>query len=133
MTRPSGTPHQGSGHETRDVAFRPIVAAAVGLAVLVVVAAAGMDRLFDHYAAREAAESEPESPLAARLGTRLPPEPRLQSAPIKDLDELRAAENEILTSYGWVDRERGVVRIPIERAIELLAGAAAGSADIKAR
>ena len=35
-------------------------------------------------------------------------------------DELaRAREN--LASYGWVDRERGVVRIPIDRAMELRA------------
>ena len=26
-----------------------------------------------------------------------------------------------LTSYGWIDRQRGIVRIPIDRAMELLA------------
>lgn len=31
----------------------------------------------------------------------------------------RAREQAVLDSYGWVDRERGIVRIPIERAIEL--------------
>jgi hypothetical protein len=34
------------------------------------------------------------------------------------LDEL---EEEILTTYGWVDEEKNVVRIPIDRAIELVA------------
>jgi hypothetical protein len=128
MTKPPDMP-ESPAHETRDVVFRPIVAAAIGLAALIVVAAVGMDRLFDHFATREAAESAPESPLAASLAPRLPPAPRLQSAPIKDLDELRAAEDEILTRYGWVDRERGIVRIPVERAIEILAGAAAESAE----
>jgi DNA-binding GntR family transcriptional regulator len=32
-----------------------------------------------------------------------------------------AAETAILHSYGWVDRDAGIVRIPIERAIEILA------------
>jgi len=34
---------------------------------------------------------------------------------------MRADENKILSSYDWVDRDHGVVRIPIERAIEILA------------
>jgi hypothetical protein len=129
MTEPHGTSHPGTGHERRDVVFRPIVAAGIGLALLIVAAAIGMNRLFEYLAAREAAESRPASPLAAGLAPRLPPDPRLQSAPIKDLEELRAAEDEILTGYGWVDREQGIVRIPIERAMDLLAGAAPGSAE----
>ena len=34
--------------------------------------------------------------------------------------ELRAQEEETLTSYGWVDQEKGTVRIPVERAAELV-------------
>ena len=37
--------------------------------------------------------------------------------------ELRRSENEqlmILNDYGWVDQEKGLVRIPIDRAIELM-------------
>ena len=52
---------------------------------------------------------------------RLPPMPRLQSAPITDLKDMRAAEEQILNGYGWVDQANGVVRIPIDRAIDLLA------------
>ena len=41
---------------------------------------------------------------------------------------MNARENQILTSYGWVDRKAGTVRIPIERAMDLIAhrGLAAG-------
>jgi len=35
--------------------------------------------------------------------------------------ELRARQKEQLSSYSWVDRQAGIVRIPIERAIELRA------------
>jgi hypothetical protein len=50
-----------------------------------------------------------------------PPEPRLQAAPEADAAEMRAAEEEFLNSYGWVDEEAGIARIPIEEAMALIA------------
>ena len=49
------------------------------------------------------------------------PAPRLQLAPEADLAALRAREDEVLNQYGWVDKKAGVVRIPIERAMDLIA------------
>jgi hypothetical protein len=37
-------------------------------------------------------------------------------------EPLNARKRRELSSYGWVDRERGIVRIPIEQAIDLVAG-----------
>jgi len=51
----------------------------------------------------------------------LPPAPQLEVTETQDLAAQRAAESQILTSYGWVDREHGIVRIPIGQAIDLLA------------
>jgi hypothetical protein len=48
------------------------------------------------------------------------PEPRLQVSPPLDLQELRAREDAELNSYGWIDRTSGVVRIPIDRAIDII-------------
>ena len=48
------------------------------------------------------------------------PHPQLQTNPPKDLQEYLQARNQELTTYGWVDRKNGIVRTPIERAIELL-------------
>lgn len=39
---------------------------------------------------------------------------------IKTIDELQTADMETLTTYGWNDRAKGVVRIPITRAMELV-------------
>lgn len=41
---------------------------------------------------------------------------------VKDprLQELRDLEHEELTTYGWVDKDQGVVRIPIDRAMDLV-------------
>jgi hypothetical protein len=40
--------------------------------------------------------------------------------PGASLAELRAAEDADLNSYGWIDRKAGKVRIPIDRAMQLL-------------
>lgn len=45
--------------------------------------------------------------------------PRLQVSPSADLKDFRAREALELSTYGWVDRTAGIVRIPIERAMEL--------------
>jgi hypothetical protein len=52
--------------------------------------------------------------------TKVFPEPQLQKSPIPDLKAVRAAEDQVLTSYGWVDQQKGVVRIPIAQAMDLL-------------
>jgi hypothetical protein len=49
------------------------------------------------------------------------PEPRLEVKPGGDLKTVRAQEDAILKSYGWVDADKGIVRIPIDRAIEIVA------------
>lgn len=46
--------------------------------------------------------------------------PQLQVSPRLDLGAFRAREDEVLTNYGWIDRTSGIVRVPIERAIELV-------------
>jgi hypothetical protein len=50
----------------------------------------------------------------------LPPEPRLQVSAPNDLKQYQAAQGEILNSYGWVDQKAGIVRIPIDRAMDIL-------------
>lgn len=112
-------------HEDRDINLRPVVIAAVLMVIILIGVAVAMLGLYDVFAAREARLSPPENPLAAAEGPRLPPEPRLQVQPIRDLQELREAETKILDNYAWVDKSAGVVRIPIGRAIDLLAARAA--------
>jgi hypothetical protein len=53
----------------------------------------------------------------------LPPAPPLQTQPETDLAIHRAAEEEHLSSWGWVDRARGVVHMPIEEAMRRTAAA----------
>ncbi len=48
----------------------------------------------------------------------VPPPPVLQTDPPADLKDFRAKEEVRLKSYGWIDREKGVVHIPIEQAMK---------------
>src|SRR5206468_8247588 len=49
------------------------------------------------------------------------PPPRLQQDPAAELAEVRREEAAALNAYGWVDPKAHVARIPIDRAIEILA------------
>jgi len=50
----------------------------------------------------------------------LPSGPRLQVTAPQDLKRYQGAQAEILNSYGWVDQKAGIVRIPVERAMDIL-------------
>jgi hypothetical protein len=103
----------------------------VGIVLLIVstLAALAMVVMFRVLAAREDRNQPALSPLAAALTPQEPPEPRLQTSPTKDIREMRAEEERLLHAYGWEDPNAGVVRLPIERAMELTAaeGLPAGS------
>jgi hypothetical protein len=64
-------------------------------------------------------------PGASRLGhiqeLPQPPAPRLQVTPQADLARLQASEDAQLHSFGWVDRDQQIARMPIEDAMKLLA------------
>jgi hypothetical protein len=108
----------GPGYETRDASIPTLVKFGIGLAVLLVVALWAMRGLFNFFRVEQTL-GPPPSPFA---DTRpLPPPPRLQVAPARDWHELHVSEGQILNSYSWADRQAGVVRIPISRAMGLLA------------
>ena len=43
-----------------------------------------------------------------------------RNTPVTDLSDMRRAEKEALESYGWVDQQKGIVRIPIEEAKKIV-------------
>src|SRR5215510_11831193 len=123
-----------SGHEVSELKIGPIVWFLIGLAVATVVISLLVVGLFDAFESREEKSKAATSPLSSER-QKLPPEPRLQLAPsteeqverklppdvkrdspFQEMQRLREEENEMLSSYGWVDEKAGVVRIPIEEA-----------------
>jgi hypothetical protein len=105
-------------HEESDVNVRAIFAFCAGLVAVGVAVHFGVWLMFQYLTGREAAREPIAYPLAAGQN-RLPPEPRLQTNPREDLRALRAREDEILTTYAWVDKNGGVVRVPIDVAMKI--------------
>ena len=115
-------PHRtepGVLHEESDVNIVGVLGFGGALVVVAAIIHLLAYVLFGYFNAREGVTVPREYPLAASQGRREPPEPRLQTDPRQDLADLRAKEEELLGSYGWVDKNAGVVRIPIEAAMKL--------------
>ncbi len=105
------------GHETSDANVRNLLIFGAGLS-LVVIAGLVVSRAVFRYFVGHQGLGPPASPFEnVRM---LPPEPRLQVSAPKDLEQYKAAQEEILNNYGWVDQKAGIVRIPIERAMDIL-------------
>jgi len=111
--------HDAVRHEESDVNVRAIFAYGAGLFAVLVVVASLVWLLFATLRGRAERSDAGASPFAAEKRALLPPEPRLQINPREDLRQLRAAEDAVLNGYRWVDRNAGIVRIPIDEAIRL--------------
>jgi hypothetical protein len=130
------------GYEASDVRVSGIVVFLVALTIFAVVTAAmayGVGKMLD---ARMAKEDGPPSKWAKTVDVRqlgdMPnspelqnkvatlmrqyPTPRLQTDDgAQDVADLHAREDLLLNNYSWVDQSQGKVRIPIERAMDLIA------------
>ena len=118
---PDGThgTNGSSGHENREASVKLIVYAAVALAIMVVIVMILMWGTFNLLKNEQQAEQHNSSPLAPAV--QVPPEPRLEEKPWMSLLESRAREDHILTTYGWQDQKSGIVRIPIDQAMDIVA------------
>ena len=106
-------------HETSDVNIRAILAFGAALIAIAVAVHVLIYGLYGYFDSREGVQAPLEYPLAASQGHHEPPEPRLQTDPRQDLADMRAKEDDVLGSYGWVDRNAGIVRIPVDAAMKL--------------
>src|SRR5229473_1337296 len=116
----NGPSHDSVHHEASDIDLRGVLGVGLGLLVAGIVIHLAVWLLFLYFAGRATSPTGPQYPLAKGLENRLPPEPRLQTNPRQDLRDLRATEDQVLTTYGWVDKNAGTVRIPIDEAIRLV-------------
>jgi hypothetical protein len=111
--------HQSHGtHEKTDAQIRPIVVFLVALSLLIVASMVAMVFFFNALENWEASRDTPPSPLAEP--NRVPPQPRLDKTSRGQLDAVKSEDRRRLEEYQWIDREAGVVQIPIDRAMELL-------------
>jgi hypothetical protein len=112
--------HSSGGYERRDADVRTLAWLLVVLLAVTGLAALAMRVLYARFAAQAERRTAPPATLA---GTRaaIPPEPRLQNTPFDDLRRMKMEEDTALSSYGWVDRAAGIVRLPIDKALDIAA------------
>jgi hypothetical protein len=123
--------NQEMDFEREDLTPKPILiflgALAVGC-VLVYFVLRGLYSYLDSY---ENHHQPVQSPLVQQttVDTRIVspgditkfPQPRLEGDERREINDFREQEEQTLNSYGWVDQKAGVVRIPIDRAMQLMA------------
>jgi hypothetical protein len=118
------------GFEREDLGARPIFGFLVSLAVFGVLTYYVLWGMFHFLDAYNRKHQHPANPMVqAQTDTRVVttrtiqqfPEPRLEDDERTELNGFRLREEDQLHSYGWVDQNAGVVHIPIERAMEVIA------------
>jgi len=115
-------PHNPHVHyEPGDVNARALSKFGLTMGVLVLFFMFGLYFVFRYFVEHEAEIGQPASRAALVNPQKQPPEPRLQQYPARDMRDWRAKEDRILHQYAWIDPDKGIVQIPIDRAMDLLA------------
>jgi len=119
------------GFERQDMVPGSVYAFLAALAVagiLVAFVLWGLYRVLDTYQNRHQPAQNPLVQSAETSLRNVPadaytkfPQPRLERNERQEINDFRLKEEQTLNSYGWVDQKTGVARIPIERAMQLIA------------
>ena len=116
VTNPHATP--SPGYEKTDASPRGLLYFALTMAAILAATCLALIWFFKHLQKAQNPGSFVAPPFAAERA--LPPSPRIQSNPGADMQSYSQSQQNLLNTYGWVDRQNGVVRMPIDRAMELL-------------
>jgi hypothetical protein len=115
--KPNAPGERGPGYEVRDANPKALLQFAFWMAVTIAVTLVAMKFTFSFFDRMEPL-GPPASPL---VDTRvLPPGPRLQVVPRQELADYCRAQQKDVNGYSWVDQQSKVVRIPVDRAIDLV-------------
>jgi hypothetical protein len=134
QTHPVNSTGNG-GYERRDIGAAPVLYFLLGLAVAGLLVYFVVDGIYSYLEKGSEAQQTPVSPLITKAPTdtrKLPtdygdylkqnfPSPQLEIDERGQLDKIRIDEEQTLSTYDWVDQKAGTVRIPIDRAMDLLA------------
>jgi hypothetical protein len=107
-------------HEESDVNVGAVIRFGIGLLVVAAVIHVFLWWLLGTFERQHERAQTQVYPLAAGQQDRLPPFPRFQQDPQQELQDLRAKQKALLEGYGWVNKEVGVARIPIEDAMRMV-------------
>jgi hypothetical protein len=118
--------HADVSFEAKDINTRTILKYLLALALCVMVSFAACIYVF-RAASEAAVDSERQLPPSHRnVGATLPPEPRLQGVPGHPTDPQLDLRNKIKEDteanqeLGYVDKQAGIARIPVEEAVKII-------------
>jgi len=106
-------------HEQRDLSIGMLAGSLVGLTALLAISMLAMAMLSGWFESRLAASREPVGPLGR--ADVIPPQPRLEQQPAEVRLQYEASLEQIMNGYGWLERDASVARIPVARAMEIVA------------
>src|ERR1700722_5282770 len=114
---PEGQRTPEENYEHSDAHVGGIGKSAIWLAVLLVVVFVAMRWTFN-----QMSEMEPMGAAASPFvdSRQMPPAPRLQVDPQKEISDYCATQAASLNSYGWEDSKAGIGQVPVDRAIDLM-------------
>jgi len=104
----------------REIDFRGIRIFVLGLTAVTLVVFGLMWDVANFIKGSLVKEDPPPPALAAARETQVPPGPNLQRNPSADMAAFRASEDLDLAKWAWVDKEKGVARVPALRAMEIV-------------
>lgn len=110
----------GAGYEVEDASVREVIFTAVGLAVGTIIISLAVLGLFKVLRSADEQASTTQPRVEMPVQSPFPPGPRLQEHPARDMEALSHQENQALTTYGWTDKASGKVRIPVDRAMDIV-------------
>jgi hypothetical protein len=114
--------------ERRDVNVRAMAWIGAAIVITAIVLHAGLYWLFDEFR-DTAAESGRVKKKQEQIEQPTGGQPKLQADPVTEINQFREEESKKLDTYGWVNKDNGIVHIPIKQAMKLLAGGGLVSAD----
>ena len=112
-------PHEAAGYERTDAAVGPTLRAGVYLLAAMFLVSIVVVPLYWFYARREAA-AQPQRATVLKGSPSPGAFPRLVESEPRALAEFRAREDALLGSYGWIDKDGGLARMPIDEALTIV-------------
>lgn len=119
-------PHPAAGTFDREISLRGIFYTVAGLVAVALVVHLLIWGLIKGFASFDTRRDPALSPLPQANVQPDPPGPRLQNTPELDLLKLRREEDRTLNGAGWIDQQQGTVSVPIDVAMEVIAGRGLG-------
>lgn len=119
-------PHPAAGTFDREISLRGIFYSVAGLVAVAVVVHLLIWGLIKGFSSYDTHRDPAPSPLPQANVQPPPPGPRLQTTPELDLRNMRLEEDRELGGAGWVNQQQGTVHVPIDVAMEVIAGRGLG-------